>query len=98
MTVPWAFLIISWIRYGKNRPPQKASFFRAIHFAFGRYFYLTGLLKIINDVMVLMGPFLLDRIVTFLKEDNDEPMWHGYLYASGAIHTDFLPIPYKDFF
>ncbi len=43
---------------------------------------VTGLIKVVNDTSVFLGPVLLNLVVTFL-EDKDEPIWHGYIYAAG---------------
>eukprot|EP00300_Choanocystis_sp_HF-7_P014604 c18745_g1_i2.p1 GENE.c18745_g1_i2~~c18745_g1_i2.p1 ORF type:complete len:1536 (+),score=408.64 c18745_g1_i2:44-4651(+) len=70
-------LLQGWAKYGQGPHP---SFFRAMHHAFGVYFWITGLYKVINDVCVFVGPILLNRVITFL-EKSDRPQWEGYVLA-----------------
>ena len=65
------------------------SFFRACHRAYGRAFWLTGLLKLINDGCIFLDPFLIYRITDYIA-DNDlgtsTPLAFAYaLSMFGAI-------------
>ena len=51
--------------------PRK-SYLRAWHVAFGRYFWMTGLLKLINDSCMLLNPILINTIVDYI-DPNPNP-------------------------
>eukprot|EP00301_Raphidiophrys_heterophryoidea_P005610 c12337_g2_i1.p1 GENE.c12337_g2_i1~~c12337_g2_i1.p1 ORF type:complete len:1012 (+),score=248.52 c12337_g2_i1:94-3129(+) len=75
---------LAWSRFSRGRPRHKTSLFRAFLSAFGPYFFVTGLFKVVNDVSIFAGPLLLKAIVSFLDHHNS-PAWHGYAYAAGLF-------------
>lgn len=63
---------------------KKVTLFYLLHQCFGWEFYAVGILKFIADCSSFMGPILLNRLIGFI-EDRNEPISHGYLYASLII-------------
>ncbi|KAK5580921.1 hypothetical protein RB653_000948 [Dictyostelium firmibasis] len=50
--------------------------------AFGPHFYLAALFKIIQDLLIFVGPTLLKRVLGFVKgTDSSEDTYDGLLYA-----------------
>jgi len=58
--------------------------FYLLHQCFGWEFYAVGLLKFVADCSLFMEPILLNKLIDFI-EDKNEPISHGYLYASLII-------------
>ncbi|KYM96883.1 PREDICTED: multidrug resistance-associated protein 7 [Cyphomyrmex costatus] len=63
---------------------KKVALFYLLHKCFGWEFYAVGILKFIADCSSFMGPILLNKLIGFI-EDKNEPISHGYLYASLII-------------
>lgn len=63
---------------------RKVTLFYLLHQCFGWEFYAVGILKFIADCSSFMGPILLNKLIGFI-EDRNEPISHGYLYASLII-------------
>jgi len=63
---------------------KKVTLFYLLHKCFGWEFYAVGILKFIADCSSFMGPILLNKLIGFI-EDKNEPISHGYLYASLII-------------
>ncbi|KAL6434970.1 hypothetical protein ACFW04_005255 [Cataglyphis niger] len=63
---------------------KKVTLFYLLHKCFGWEFYTVGILKFIADCSSFVGPILLNRLIGFI-EDKNEPISHGYLYASLII-------------
>lgn len=62
-------------------PARKVSLLRILHSNFGFQFYTIGLLKLIGDCSGFAGPLILNKLLGFI-EDKNEPIQHGYYYAS----------------
>ena len=60
---------------------KRPSFFRALARAFGSFFAVSGLFKLLNDVVVFINPMLISGVVGFVESDGDEPDSTGYFYA-----------------
>ena len=60
---------------------KRPSFFRALARAFGPYFAVSGLFKLVNDCIVFVNPMLISGIVSFVEAGSDEPASTGYFYA-----------------
>ncbi|OTF70067.1 hypothetical protein BLA29_001376 [Euroglyphus maynei] len=41
-----------------------------------------ALLKLIASVFLFINPIMLNRIITFLKPTNQEPLWRGFFYST----------------
>ncbi|KAG5326417.1 MRP7 protein, partial [Pseudoatta argentina] len=63
---------------------KKVTLLYLLHKCFGWEFYAVGILKFIADCSSFMGPILLNKLIGFI-EDKNEPISHGYLYASLII-------------
>lgn len=63
---------------------KKITLFYLLHKCFGWEFYTVGILKFIADCSSFVGPILLNTLIGFI-EDKNEPISHGYLYASLII-------------
>jgi ABC-type multidrug transport system fused ATPase/permease subunit len=57
--------------------------------AFGTPFLLSGLLKLINDSCMFVGPLLLNRIIHFLN-DPHQPLRLGLSYVFGLFAANLL--------
>ncbi|CAJ1377586.1 unnamed protein product [Effrenium voratum] len=69
------------------RKPQPA-LLSAMTRGFFAEVFSTAWVKLINDVLHFVGPFLLNRIINFVKgtgEEAGEPLWMGYAYAVGMV-------------
>ena len=45
--------------------------------------------KLTNDVLLLVGPTFLQKIIAFLQ-DSDKPLYVGALYAFGLLSTSLV--------
>ncbi|XP_011176315.1 multidrug resistance-associated protein 7 [Solenopsis invicta] len=63
---------------------KKMTLLHLLHQCFGWEFYAVGILKFVADCSSFMGPILLNKLIGFI-EDKNEPISHGYLYASLII-------------
>lgn len=70
---------------------EKVTLFYLLHQCFGWQFYTVGILKFIADCSSFMGPILLNKLIGFI-EDKNEPISHGYLYASLLILSAIIGI------
>mmetsp|Transcript_20744 Transcript_20744/g.29812 ORF Transcript_20744/g.29812 Transcript_20744/m.29812 type:complete len:1497 (+) Transcript_20744:45-4535(+) len=57
--------------------------------AFGFPFFMAGGLKLIHDMLIFVGPFLLNRIIYFLDE-SDEPLYVGLIYVAGLFFSNLV--------
>lgn len=64
--------------------------FWALHKAFGREFYLIGILRFISDISGFAGPLLLGGLLSQQSVENDETNLKPYLYAFGLFGTTLL--------
>lgn len=67
---------------------EKPALLSAMSRAFRAEVFSTAWVKFINDCLHFVGPFLLNRIVNFVKHtgfEADEPLWMGYTYAIGMV-------------
>lgn len=74
----------SW-RHQQMRTPRgkSPSFLAALWRAYGGYFLATGLLKIVNDAAVFVGPLMISRITAFIEGSaGGEPIETVYLYTA----------------
>ncbi|XP_042459531.1 ABC transporter C family member 2-like [Zingiber officinale] len=62
----------------ESRKP-KPWLLRALHRSLGGRFWLGGFFKIGNDASQFVGPLILNRLL--LSMQQEEPAWHGYIYA-----------------
>jgi len=58
--------------WARESATPRASYLHAWHAAFGRYFWITGLLKMVNDGMMLLNPVLINTIVAYI--DGKTPL------------------------
>lgn len=59
---------------------------KSLHISFGLEFYSVGILKLLSDAMGFCGPLLLNQLVTFIEDgDNDQEIWVGYSYVGGLF-------------
>ncbi|XP_070703342.1 multidrug resistance-associated protein 1 [Pempheris klunzingeri] len=66
------------------RTPQKTkepSLFWALCLTFGPYFLISCLYKIIQDILMFVGPEILRLLIRFVN-NSDAPSWHGYFYTA----------------
>ncbi|XP_070778984.1 multidrug resistance-associated protein 1 isoform X2 [Enoplosus armatus] len=66
------------------KTPQKTkepSLFRALCLTFGPYFLISCLYKIIQDILMFVGPEILRLLIHFVN-NSGAPSWHGYFYTA----------------
>jgi ATP-binding cassette, subfamily C (CFTR/MRP), member 1 len=68
---------------------DKPSLVMAYFHAFGTPFMMAGGLKLIHDVLIFVGPYLLNRIILFL-DDPSEPLGNGFLYVLGLFLSNLI--------
>ncbi|XP_060758138.1 multidrug resistance-associated protein 1 isoform X2 [Neoarius graeffei] len=67
-----------------SKSPQKTrepSLFLALCRAFGPYFLISSIYKIIHDILMFAGPEILRLLIQFVN-DSSAPSWHGYFYTA----------------
>eukprot|EP00439_Symbiodinium_sp_Y106_P029620 s7103_g3.t1 len=67
---------------------EKPALLSAMTRAFFTEVFSTAWVKLLNDVLHFVGPFLLNRIINFVKgtgEEAGEELWVGYAYAIGMV-------------
>ncbi|XP_025830829.1 multidrug resistance-associated protein 7 isoform X2 [Agrilus planipennis] len=67
----------------------RVSVFRALHKCFAFHFYGIGILKFASDCASFAGPMLLNLLVSFIDNKN-ENIKEGYLYAGGLFITTLI--------
>ncbi|KAM6957261.1 multidrug resistance-associated protein 1 [Aplochiton taeniatus] len=66
-----------------TKTPMKTSepsLFWALCLTFGPYFLISSLYKIIQDVLMFVGPEILRLLIRFVN-DSSAPSWQGYFYT-----------------
>ncbi|KAM4634684.1 multidrug resistance-associated protein 1 [Polymixia lowei] len=66
------------------KTPQKTnepSLFWALCLTFGPYFLISSLYKIIQDILMFVGPEILRLLIRFVN-NADAPSWQGYFYTA----------------
>ncbi|XP_074513337.1 multidrug resistance-associated protein 1 [Sebastes fasciatus] len=66
------------------KKPQKTkepSLFWALCLTFGPYFLISCLYKIIQDVLMFVGPEILRLLLRFIN-NSSAPAWHGFFYTA----------------
>eukprot|EP00698_Gefionella_okellyi_P004133 TRINITY_DN13869_c0_g1_i1.p1 TRINITY_DN13869_c0_g1~~TRINITY_DN13869_c0_g1_i1.p1 ORF type:complete len:1343 (-),score=367.63 TRINITY_DN13869_c0_g1_i1:24-4052(-) len=83
-----------WSKEGKlaSRPP---SLIRTMHRSFGTYFYISGVIKLIHDILQFFSPMLLRALIAFTASyaasasgqppTASQPIWIGILLALGLF-------------
>jgi len=82
-----AILLAAWereVRLGRK------SFIRAFHYAFGGYFWRTGLLKLINDGCIFLNPVLINVIVKYVNGEMQLSTSAAVLCAIGMFASNTL--------
>lgn len=62
---------------------------RALNRAFGVEYYSLGILKLFADLLGFTSPILLNYLVAYIENQN-EPFYHGYIYACGLMLSTLL--------
>ena len=63
--------------------PTQPSLARALAWAFGKEFAKAGLLKLCHDLLIFVGPYVLNELIIFLR-DESAPLSRG-LYLTSAV-------------
>ncbi|XP_068238012.1 multidrug resistance-associated protein 1-like isoform X2 [Palaemon carinicauda] len=67
---------------GTSGDKEYLSILPALVKSFGPSFLFGGLLKFAHDVLQFLSPQILSALIKFTESsEEDEPIWHGYLYA-----------------
>uniref|UniRef100_A0AAX7UL15 Multidrug resistance-associated protein 1 n=1 Tax=Astatotilapia calliptera TaxID=8154 RepID=A0AAX7UL15_ASTCA len=62
----------------KNKEP---SLLWALCLTFGPYFFISCIYKLIQDILMFVGPEILRLLIQFVN-DSSAPSWQGYFYAA----------------
>ena len=86
--------IVPGVSYSHGRQTKEdtvlqRSLLAALNKCFGLEYYLLGILKLCSDLIAFTGPILLKYLVSYM-ENRNEPMAHGYIYASGLFVSTFI--------
>ncbi|KAL6103555.1 abcc1 [Pungitius sinensis] len=65
----------------KAQKAKDPSLFWALCLTFGPYFLISCLYKIIQDVLMFVGPEILRLLIRFVN-NSSAPSWHGYFYTA----------------
>ncbi|KAM8845061.1 multidrug resistance-associated protein 1 [Spinachia spinachia] len=65
----------------KAQKAKEPSLFWALCLTFGPYFLISCLYKIIQDVLMFVGPEILRLLIRFVN-NSSAPSWHGYFYTA----------------
>lgn len=63
---------------------------RAIWRTYAFHFCLAAVWKVTNDVLLLVGPTFLQKIIAFLQDEPKKPLYVGALYAFGLLSTSLV--------
>ncbi|XP_069566366.1 multidrug resistance-associated protein 1 [Brachyistius frenatus] len=66
------------------KPPERTkepSLFRALCLTFGPYFLISCLYKILQDILMFVGPEILRLLIRFVN-DSSAPSWQGFFYTA----------------
>nr|XP_061805833.1 multidrug resistance-associated protein 1-like [Nerophis lumbriciformis] len=64
----------------KTTKRKEPSLLWALCQAFGPYFLISCLYKLIQDILMFVGPEILRRLIQFVN-NSSAPTWHGYFYT-----------------
>nr|XP_043873402.1 multidrug resistance-associated protein 1 isoform X1 [Solea senegalensis] len=64
-----------------EKKTKESSLFRALCLTFGPYFLISCLYKIIQDILMFVGPEILRLLIHFVN-DSSAPSWQGYFYTA----------------
>ncbi|XP_031148395.1 multidrug resistance-associated protein 1 isoform X2 [Sander lucioperca] len=64
-----------------SQKTKEPSLFWALCLTFGPYFLISCLYKIIQDVLMFVGPEILRLLICFVN-DSSAPSWQGYFYTA----------------
>ncbi|KAL3053062.1 hypothetical protein OYC64_005566 [Pagothenia borchgrevinki] len=65
----------------KPQKTKEPSLFWALCLTFGPYFLISCLYKIIQDVLMFVGPEILRLLIRFVN-DSSAPVWRGFFYTA----------------
>uniref|UniRef100_A0AAX7U893 ATP-binding cassette, sub-family C (CFTR/MRP), member 10 n=1 Tax=Astatotilapia calliptera TaxID=8154 RepID=A0AAX7U893_ASTCA len=69
--------------------PSDVRLLKVLHKAFGKWYYILGLLKVTVNILSFAGPLLLSSLVNFM-EDKGAPVSRGVWCALGLFATTLL--------
>uniref|UniRef100_A0A6Q2X4Z6 Multidrug resistance-associated protein 1 n=1 Tax=Esox lucius TaxID=8010 RepID=A0A6Q2X4Z6_ESOLU len=64
-----------------SQKSAEPSLFWALCLTFGPYFLISSLYKIIQDILMFVGPEILRLLIQFVNDSN-APSWQGYFYTA----------------
>ncbi|KAM3864489.1 multidrug resistance-associated protein 1 [Diretmus argenteus] len=64
-----------------SQKPGEPSLFWALCLTFGPYFLISSFYKIIQDILMFVGPEILRLLIQFVN-NSSAPLWHGYFYTA----------------
>uniref|UniRef100_A0A3P8Q616 ATP-binding cassette, sub-family C (CFTR/MRP), member 10 n=1 Tax=Astatotilapia calliptera TaxID=8154 RepID=A0A3P8Q616_ASTCA len=82
----------SWSLHNQDQPLElegDVRLLKVLHKAFGKWYYILGLLKVTVNILSFAGPLLLSSLVNFM-EDKGAPVSRGVWCALGLFATTLL--------
>jgi hypothetical protein len=75
-----------WQKVLSHKNEKEPSLFRALVQTFGWSFAVSGLWKIVNDTVVFIGPLMLQSLIRFVEQsDDDKSIMDGAMLALGIF-------------
>ena len=76
-------------------PEGEVSLSRALRRAHGTPFMFAGFFKLVHDLLMFVGPLLLNQLIGFVNNqmyeyDNPPPTWHGYAICLALFVTNII--------
>jgi ATP-binding cassette, subfamily C (CFTR/MRP), member 1 len=72
-----------------RRPADKRSLVRALHRAFSLPVYIAFLFKLVQDLLLFVGPWLLNRIIQYVQDPSIPTYW-GFVYSFALFFSNAL--------
>lgn len=69
---------------------KKCTLLGALLGVFGVRYFALGVVKFVCDLLSFSGPLLLNALVSFMENKNNEPVLNGWLYAGGLCLSSFI--------
>eukprot|EP00762_Andalucia_godoyi_P000617 ANDGO_05406.mRNA.1 ABC transporter C family member 2 len=73
----------AWSQVLREDPPEKRSVTSALKIAYGKPFYISGILKFIYDALTFFQPISIGYIIAFVANPN--PSYVGYIWVAALF-------------
>jgi len=76
-------------RLEMQRPAEKRSLVRALHRAFSLPVYIAFAFKLAQDLLLFVGPWLLNRLIQYVQDPTIPAYW-GFVYSFALLFSNAL--------